>query len=294
MGAPALSVIVTTYRNPRSLQLSLAALASDVRSLVPTELIVADDGDPDHQSLPGAEDAARSGSFVSVRRVWQVHHGYGKCRLGNKAAAGARAPLLFFLDGDSLVAPGTVAAHLRLAGERRYVAGSMVRLGPEASAELDVTAASIFRHASPLWLALQAMRGRIEEKGSYFLFRLAPILGRLHSRTGKGGFNGGCSSLPRALLEEVNGWDESLPGYGFDDTDLGHRLQNAGAEPVSARAEAMVMHLWHDRPYRPSAEEYERKRQLVAATLKGTKVQARRGLAEMSADDPATWTQIDP
>jgi GT2 family glycosyltransferase len=289
---PALTAIVSTFRSPRSLALCLAALEEDARGLG-VELIVADDGDTEHESRAAAERAARSGAFLSVRRLWQAHDGYGKCRLANKAAAGARGATLFYLDGDCLVARGTVQLHLRLRAPRRYVSGSPIRLGPGASAQLGEGEARAFLHASPRWITLQAARGEVESKSHYAWLRAAPLrVGRLFRRTGSGGFNGCCASLPSALLREVNGWDESLPGYGFDDTDLGHRLQNAGAEPVSVRVEGMVVHLWHDRPYRGSADDYEKKRKLVAATLGGTKVLAERGLSELGPHDPAVWEQF--
>jgi GT2 family glycosyltransferase len=287
---PALTCVVTSYRSPDWLRLCLAALAEDVgRSGAPVELIVAVVGDLDHQSREPAREAAAEGSFTRVRRLWQEHDGYGKCRLANKAAAGAAAPLLFYLDGDCLVSPGTVSSHLRLSGPRRYVAGSALRLGPRASSELDAAAVRAFRHASPLWIARQAAHGEVESKAHYPWLR--PV-GPLFRRTGSGGFNGGCSSLPRALLEEVNGWDEALAGYGFDDTDLGHRLQNAGAQPVAARVEALVVHLWHERPYRGEEEAYERKRQTVAATLHGTHTRAARGLLELGPQDAGEWEDL--
>src|SRR5262249_40990267 len=143
---PALSVIVTTYRNPHALRLCLNALAADLCGLPPVELIVADDGDPDHQSRRPSIEAASWRTFAGVRRLWQRHDGYGKCRLANKAAVGARAPILFYLDGDCLVGRGTVQSHLRLIRARSYVAGGVVRLRQQASNVLDVEAVRSFRH----------------------------------------------------------------------------------------------------------------------------------------------------
>ena len=104
---PQLCAVVTTYRSPRSLRLSLLALEREAeRTGAVLELIVADDGDLEHQSRGPALEAARSGRFQRVRRLWQSHHGYGKVRLANKAITRAEAPLLLYLDGDMLLAPG--------------------------------------------------------------------------------------------------------------------------------------------------------------------------------------------
>ena len=290
MSRPVLTCVVTTYRSPAALRLCLHALAADVaRSGKAVELIVGDDGDPEHLSRGPTAEAAGWGAFTAVRRFSQRHDGYGKCRLGNKAAAAAQADLLLYLDGDCLVSPGTIATHLSLSRPRRYVAGSALRLGRLASAALDVKAVRAFRHASPLWISTQALAGEVESKAHYPLLR---GLGRMLRRTGSGGFNGGCSSVPKALLQEVNGWDESLPGYGFDDTDLGHRLQNAGAEPVAARHEALVVHLWHERPYCGDQQALEAKRKLVAATLNGSHTRAARGLHELGPDDAPVWDRV--
>ena len=287
---PLLTCIVTTYRSPASLRLCLHALAAEVGlSRAQVELIVADDGDPDHQSRAPTLEAASWGVFTNVRRFSQRHDGYGKCRLGNKAAAAARGELLLYLDGDCLVAPGTLATHLKLHQPRRYVAGSALRLGQRASASLDVASVRAFRHASALWISSQALAGEVESKAHYPILRR---LGRMLRRTGSGGFNGGCSSVPAALLREVNGWDESLAGYGFDDTDLGHRLQNAGAQPVAAGVEALVVHLWHERPYRGDDAAFEQKRRTVAATLHGTHTRAVRGLGELGPHDAPVWDRV--
>lgn len=285
-----LTCLVTTYRAPAWLRLCLRALRADAARLPrpsEIELLVGDDGDPEHQSRPVVEEIARAGGFGAVRRFWQRRDGFGKCRLGNKGTRAARGELVYFLDGDCLVAPGTLAAHLRLFRPRRYVAGSPVRLGPRASGRLTVRDVELGRHAGPAFLLGSALRGEVESKAHYALLRAGP-LSRLFRRTGSGGFNGGCSSVPRALLEEVDGWDESL-GYGFEDTDLGHRLQNAGVQPVAARTEALVVHLWHQRGHRDDAV-FSRQRAEVAATLhQPAHVRARRGLSAADPEDAGVW-----
>ncbi len=298
MGSDILTVIVTSYQSPRPLRLCLVALAAEIARLRAQgeqggiELIVADDGDPEHASRAPAIEAAASGSFSRVRRLWQAHDGYGKVRLANKAAAAAETELLLYLDGDSLLAPGALATHLRLSGPRRYVSGNQLRLGATASAAIDESLAESGRFASALWLLPWTIRrDGFETKRHYATLR-ALGLARPLRRRGRGGFNGGCASLPKQLLEEVNGWDESIAGYGFDDTELGHRLQNVGAEPVDARLEAMVVHLFHGRPYRGTDVAYEEKRKLVAATLHGTQIRAQQGLAEMGPHDPGVWEEL--
>jgi predicted glycosyltransferase involved in capsule biosynthesis len=46
----------------------------------------------------------------------------------------------------------------------------------------------------------------------------------------------------------VGGYDERF-GYGFEDNELGARLENAGVRGFSIRYTAPVYHLWHERPW---------------------------------------------
>ncbi|MBS2021936.1 MAG: glycosyltransferase [Deltaproteobacteria bacterium] len=293
-----LTAIITSYRSPRPLRLCLLAFAAEIERMgargerPQVDLIVADDGDPEHQSRGPAQEAAQWRAFRSIRRLWQVHDGYGKCRLANKSALAARTDLLLYLDGDSLLAPGALETHFRLAGPMRYVAGNQLRLGAQASEAVDDSLAKSGRCASPSFILPWALKKDGLETKPHYAFLRALGLGPLLRRTGRGGFNGGCSSLHKSLLEKVNGWDEALAGYGFDDTDLGHRLQNAGAVPVEARLEAMVVHLFHGRPYRGTEAAYEEKRKKVAATLHGTQTQAAQGLAQQGALDASTWEDV--
>src|ERR1700738_1205581 len=188
-----LTCLVTTYRAPRWLRLCLHALAADAARLPDPgtiELLVGDDGDEEHQSRPVVEEIARKGVFGAVRRFWQRRAGFGKCRLGNRGAAASRAPLVYFLDGDCLVAPGTLAAHLRLFRPRRYVAGSPVRLRERASAALSVADVERGRHAGAAFLLSRALAGGVESKAHYPLLR-SGMLAPLFRRTGSGGLHGG-------------------------------------------------------------------------------------------------------
>ena len=46
-------------------------------------------------------------------------------------------------------------------------------------------------------------------------------------------------------LIQINGFDESFTGWGFEDSDLIVRLMKAGVKRKEARFYAPVIHLWH-------------------------------------------------
>ena len=58
----------------------------------------------------------------------------------------------------------------------------------------------------------------------------------------------GCNySIPRKVLELLNGFDEEYEGYGREDTDVELRLQNLGYRIKSMKGLALQFHIWHPR-----------------------------------------------
>jgi hypothetical protein len=67
-------------------------------------------------------------------------------------------------------------------------------------------------------------------------------------------------SVPRALLDRVGHFDESFVGWGYEDTELGYRLSQAGGRYIYLD-EALNHHQYHERPgdlYADMRENYRR------------------------------------
>ena len=67
----------------------------------------------------------------------------------------------------------------------------------------------------------------------------------------------------RKDFEQVNGFEERICGWGFEDSDLAIRLINAGIRVKSGRFATAVLHLWHRERARDDAEQ-NRQRALEA------------------------------
>jgi glycosyltransferase involved in cell wall biosynthesis len=134
----------------------------------------------------------------------------------------ARAPLVAFLDDDSRPVAGWLEALLAAAGSDRTVVQGRIEPDPEE------------RH---------------------LLFGLA----RSHEITAPSDrFETGNIAYPRALLEELGGFDESFPGGSWgEDTDLGRRALAAGASPAYSD-EAVVYHAVVPRTLRQAIAEASR------------------------------------
>ena len=103
------SLVITTFENPRSLELVLAGVARQSRPA--DEVIVTDDG-----SGPATRDVVEAfahGQAHAVRHIWHEHRGFRKCAILNRAVAVATGDYLIFLDGDCIPLAGFVATHVR-------------------------------------------------------------------------------------------------------------------------------------------------------------------------------------
>jgi GT2 family glycosyltransferase len=234
---PAASVVLSTFDQPRLLDLALCGYAR--QSVRTFEIVIADDGSrPDTRELI----QARARSFpVPIRHVWQPHLGFWKSAALNRAVLQSRGAQLLFSDGDCVPSRTFVAEHLAAARPRAFVVGGHVRLGePEtrevtpdaiASGRLD-RVASVGDRAGLWW-----MHGK----------SLAYIALRRPRKPRLLGLN---FSVDRTTFHRVNGFDQTYRNSAREDSDLRNRLLLAGARAISLWHRARVIHLFHE----PNAE----------------------------------------
>jgi glycosyltransferase involved in cell wall biosynthesis len=235
-----LSVIVTTYNNPRALSLVFAGLAR--QSLGDFELIVADDGSgPETAALVAGYEARAP---FPVRHVWHPDQGFRKCAISNQAILAAEGDYLVFFDGDCIPARHCLATHLETAQPDSYLAGGKIPLLPGLSSRLTP------EHVERGLLDRVGAWWRDAGKRRRLLVSRVPLLRDWMNRRvpRQPAWRGENSSGFAEHLHRVGGFDERF-GYGFEDADLGHRLQAAGVRGRSVRYTAPVFHLDHPRPY---------------------------------------------
>lgn len=240
-----LSVIVTTYQNPRALDLVLTALAR--QSVQDFEILVADDGSGPETGAVVSSHAARSS--IAVRHIWHEDAGFRKCTISNKAIGAAAGDYLIFFDGDCIAGRHCLAIHLATARRDSYLAGGKIPLSDGLSRELTV--ADVERGKldgfGPWW-------ARVRKPRRLIVSRLPVVREWMNGRVPREpAWRGENSSAFAEHLWAVGGFDERFT-YGFEDADLGHRLQAYGVHGRSVRYTAPVFHLDHARPWRTREE----------------------------------------
>lgn len=230
-----LSVIVSTYNAPRSLDLVLEGLINQRDRVF--ECIVADDGS-------GSETAAvveRFRSRMQIAHSWQEDSGFRLAASRNRAIAASSGSVIAFLDGDCIPEPGYTAdikAIFTRASEGRnrgvYLQGHRVILDENVSRRIE-SVGEIFRAR---WIL--ANLGHLSNVRNAFRIPWPTVP---HARL-KG--VRGCNMVYAAAdLWDVNGFDEEFTGWGHEDKDIVSRLFRSGVKRVDVRGRMIVYHLWH-------------------------------------------------
>lgn len=234
------SVLVSTYNQPRELELCIAALCR--QSALPGELLIGDDGSTVETKV--AIERWQSQAPFPIHHVWQVDRGFRKSRIMNEAARRARGSHLIFLDGDTFPHRDWVHDHAVAADGRRVLCGRRVKLGPAISPGVTVEQIQAGEFDSAFTGRLLKSRFSGDTKRWSLGVRLpTPIANVLHPRPRK--LMGVNFSLPREAFATVNGFDEDVVIYGLEDRDLELRLQRAGYPQKALLNRAVVFHLYH-------------------------------------------------
>jgi glycosyltransferase involved in cell wall biosynthesis len=224
------SLLIATYNWPAALVVALASVRAQRR--MPDEVIIADDGSGDETRQLIAREME---SFpVPLRHVWHEDTGFRLATIRNKSMAVATGDYLIQVDGDLVLHPAFVDAHLTFARPGSYAQGSRAMLDAKRTAEA-LSAGSIRVGAfSP------GVRNRVNA------LYLPALAGAVRGPTDPLERTRGCNmAFWREDIVRVNGYNEAIEGWGREDSELAARLQNAGVRRRNLKFSAVAWHLDH-------------------------------------------------
>jgi GT2 family glycosyltransferase len=224
--------------------------------------------------------------FLLVQRAHK-----GAARRGQTRNNGVRAirslvkdpDMLYFLDGDVCPDPGHFKA-VQNAASCEVIVGRVIRLSQAAS--------ELFKHwlrtPRPFSLPLVqriAFAGKVAKVKAaawmrhidlpYVRKRVPPYWPDLRS---------GNFAVRASAFFCVNGFDESMVGWGAEDSDLGLRLYSTGARVTTFPWGCRAYHLWHPSAARPTSAR-------LRARLSSNSHRARYGL-DLPFDQAESELQI--
>jgi len=245
---PSVAVIITTYNRPAALDRVLDSVSRQTHR--PQQVIVADDGSDARTTA--VVDSWRGRLGAPLDHAWQPDVGFRAAASRNRAARDADADLLLFVDGDCLLRTGVVAEHIRLAESGCAVAGNRILLSPRLTLAVEQGLVDPVGWGYSDWMRAR-VNGDVER-----LWPLMTLPGHAWRRLRPTHWlqMRGCNmAVFREDFERINGFEERICGWGFEDSDLAIRLINAGVRVKSGRFATAVLHLWHQERARDAAEQ---------------------------------------
>lgn len=225
---PRISLLITTYNWEAALDRVLASVHA--QRVMPDEVILADDGSG--PATRGIVQRWAGRLAVPLRHVWQEDRGFRLAASRNRALAVAREDYILMIDGDMILHRDFVGSHARFARPGSYVRGGRVL----------VRAAVTRRILAGETVRLHAFSRGIGNRINAIHW---PALASLH-RGAQGTIARGCNmGYWLADARRVNGFNEDIEGWGYEDIEFAARLQNAGITRRNLKFGGVAYHLHH-------------------------------------------------
>jgi glycosyltransferase involved in cell wall biosynthesis len=224
------SLIITTYNSPHYLNLVLRSV--ELQTIIPNEIIIADDGSLPDTRLTINEFIKKS--TLNIIHSWQEDSGFRVARSRNKAIKKSNYEYIILIDGDTILHKFFLQDHVKNAKPGLLLQGGRVLLD-KAKSETVLTTQKF--------------------KFSFFTFGLKNRFNSLHSNLlsrlvskNKNHLRGikTCNmSFFKSDFISVNGFNNEFVGWGREDSEFVIRLMNNGVIRKTLRFNAIQFHLWH-------------------------------------------------
>ena len=232
-----ISLIITTFNWPESLLLVLESIRH--QSIMPDEIIIADDGSND--STRRLISSFNKEFDLNIIHSWQEDNGFRAARSRNKAILKSSGDYIILIDGDILLHHNFVKDHFECAEPRHFVQGSRVLLSEKETQKALAKKNVNFSFFSS---------GLINRKNSIH----SKILSLIFSN--KKNHLQGIKSCNMAFYMKdcinINGFNNDFEGWGREDSEFVVRMMNSGMKRKNIRFCAIQYHLWHDENNRES------------------------------------------
>lgn len=229
------SLVISTYNWPKALDFCLQSVMQ-LRQL-PYEVLIADDGS-------GPETRKLIESFqkifpVPLIHVWHEDNGFQLARIRNRAIAKATGDYIVQVDGDVILHPNFIKDHLRLSKKGYFVVGSRGSLSKAFTEKL--------LHSIKL-PDISILRRHVTNKlNTLRNFYLSNFLSNKYKVHGKYKYYAkGCNmAFWRMDAITVNGYNETMVGWGREDEELVSRFIIFGLKKQFLKMGGVVFHIWH-------------------------------------------------
>lgn len=264
---PDISLIVTTYNWESALELLLCSIKK--QQVMPLEVVIGDDGSK--QPTTDLIKRFQRDFPVPLKHIWQEDTGFRAGAIRNKAIAACSGEYIVMIDGDMVLSPHFIADHKAYVENGSFLQGSRVILGPDYSQAM-LANSTIFESEKlsyPHVLTSDIGNRKNTLRCSLLTKRL------LNAKQNDKGIRTCNFSAWKQDLITVNGFNESIEGWGREDAELAIRLMNSGVERRNIKFSATAYHLYHKENDRGSLIKNDA---LLSKTKKQKLVRCDKGL----------------
>ncbi len=226
------SLIICTYNWPEALKMVL--LSALEQSVVPNEIIIADDGSEKSTEIVIREFAKKTS--IPLVHSWQKDEG---CRIPhsrNRAISKSKFEYIIMIDGDTVLHEDFIKDHKKFGQKGFYIQGSRVLLQPKFT--FNILSKGKFK--KPVFFQKHA-------KNKINMLRI-PILAKIMSQFKSQNINRirGCNySIFKEDIISVNGFSEEIKTWGREDSEFVQRLFNKGTYKLNLKFSGIQYHLYH-------------------------------------------------
>ncbi len=232
-----ISVIISVYNRLDFLQKALLSIAH--QSLLPSEVVVTDDGSQEPVSAFLKKIASQFP--FKIKLVQQEDRGFRLARCKNNGIRVAQNPVLVFWDQDVLGTHGYLETFWKNVRPHTFVVAYPVRLSAEQTPKVSEALIKQGKFDSILTRKqINKVHKQFHKERFYYWLRKLVLRNDPRPK-----LRGGVFAIHKSALERVNGFDEQFQGWGNEDDDLGHRLYASGVVGFNPFYHDFPVHLYH-------------------------------------------------
>ncbi len=260
---PITSLIVATYNWPEALNLCLLSIKS--QSVLPAEVIIADDGSSQETKL--LIEKFQSDFPVTLIHVWHEDLGFRKAIILNTAIKKASGDYIIQVDGDVILDKNFIKDHQSIAETAVFVRGTRAHIEQKMLPELYHSARIHFSFLS---------KGIINRFNAIRF----PLLAFLFEKkiNSSNSVRGSNLAYWKSDFILVNGYDNELKGWGHEDEELAARFINNGKLKKAIKFKAIQFHLSHGQASRTNEPQHA---EVVRNTLQRKTKTCSNGIAQL-------------
>ncbi|WP_238387236.1 glycosyltransferase family 2 protein [Sphingobacterium olei] len=242
---PTISLIVSTYNWPAALEKCIQSIFKQTH--LPDEILIADDGSGD--ATQETIKQLKKDSPIPIVHVWHPDNGFRLSAIRNKAIVQAQYDYIIQIDGDIIIDKEFIKDHLALSQKDTFLCGSRVLLSQAYSAQLlnQPAIEKLNKLKFPLGSVLNSLR----------IPFLSKIMADRYKKNKPRALRGCNMSFWKKDLINVNGYNESIQGWGSEDAELAIRLINNGIKKRFLKFGAIAYHIFHKENNKENLPENE-------------------------------------